>query len=187
MVDLSIVFSMFTRSGMWIFVHHPQFQWNISLLGSTTKIPPRLFQVDTTSKTFLEDLSCALKERKVEILLANTIMSLGTKGNQREPKGCGMNMYPLVNKLVDPENHQVWMETFVFQPRWLPGSMLIYVNLPEGNKCSFLDGGDDVASWKRHQAHKGWFLLGCRSRGRLGCSMECFPRVVMSRLISTIV
>lgn len=30
--------------------------------------------VDTTSKTFLEDLSCALKERQVEILLANTIM-----------------------------------------------------------------------------------------------------------------
>jgi hypothetical protein len=27
--------------------------------------------------------------------------------------------------------------------------------------------------------------LGCRSRGWLGCSMGCFPRFVMSRLIST--
>jgi hypothetical protein len=62
------------------FFHHPQFQWNIPILGST-KNPPRFSQVDTTSKTFLEDLSCALKERQVEILLANTIMSLGHAGS----------------------------------------------------------------------------------------------------------
>ena len=62
------------------------------------KNPPRLSQVDTTSKTFLEDLSCALKERKVEILLANTIMSLGHAGSYpyiawepREPKGAKGN------------------------------------------------------------------------------------------------
>ena len=46
-------------------------------------------QVDTTSKTFLEDLSRALKERKVEILLANTIMSLGPAGG---PAGSGLGI-----------------------------------------------------------------------------------------------
>ena len=35
-------------------------------------------------------------------------------------------IYPMVNKLVDPENHQFFMETSLNQPRWLPGSMLIY-------------------------------------------------------------
>ena len=30
--------------------------------------------------------------------------------------------YPLVNEQLDPENHQVLMDTFVFQPQQLPGS-----------------------------------------------------------------
>lgn len=36
-------------------------------------------EVDTTSPNFLKDLSSALKARNVGILLANTIMQLGTK------------------------------------------------------------------------------------------------------------
>ena len=39
----------------------------------------------------------------------------------------GINgLYPLVNKQLDPENHQHFEWKLVFQPRWLPGSMLIY-------------------------------------------------------------
>jgi len=39
-----------------------------------------------------------------------------------------MVVYPLVNKLVDPENHQFLMETNL--P--IPMTARVYVNLPEG-------------------------------------------------------
>ena len=46
--------------------------------------------------------------------------------------------YPLVNKLVDPENHQCLMETLVFQPRQLPGSMLIYQRVFQWDLMGFV-------------------------------------------------
>ena len=35
----------------------------------------------------------------------------------------------MVNKQLDPENSQFFMETSLNQPRWLPGSMLIYLRV----------------------------------------------------------
>ena len=39
-------------------------------------------------------------------------------------------IYPLVNKLVDPENHPFLMETSLPTPK----NARVYVNLPEGNR-----------------------------------------------------
>ena len=45
--------------------------------------------------------------------------------------------YPLVNKLVDPENHQSLMETSLPTPT----TARVYVNLPEGISSGFFDQG----------------------------------------------
>ena len=55
--------------------------------------------------------------------------------------------YPLVNKLVDPENHQFFMET----SRPTPMTARVYVNLPEGRFRIIVD------LWQL-----GWFV-GIRS------------------------
>jgi len=55
-----------------------------------------------------------------ETHLAYGLVSLGALGVKTD------RTYPLVNKLVDPENSQFSMETS------LPTSIRVYVNLPEG-------------------------------------------------------
>jgi hypothetical protein len=42
---------------------------------------------------------------------------------------CLIDVYPLVNSLVDPENHQFLVETNLPSPM----NGRVYVNLPEGN------------------------------------------------------